>query len=286
MRGEAAGPGRIVELVQRRAERGVQQRRQLVDVGAEHDHVAGFQRGVVGEQAADGVAHHLDLPGPPVAGVHLDRAVVDGQGEVAGRFPIVADVGLDAGEQGRGRRLVEPMMRQLRVGGGAEHQLHLARVRAPGAQQRVLGKVAGGVVAPGERQRRSRLRGDALPQRQRRVQGVQVHVAVRGQGAQHLQVGGRQAGEPEQRDPGRQVGVGGAFAQPAAGALDPLGRAGPVDQCPDVAPGLGLPGGVGGQVVAEAVAGPAGVPVQHHGRPVDRVAVEQVGQVTGGGEAT
>jgi hypothetical protein len=54
------------------AERGRDERRVVLDVGAHDQDVARLQRRVVGEQAGDHVAEHLDLPGRAVAGVHLE----------------------------------------------------------------------------------------------------------------------------------------------------------------------------------------------------------------------
>ena len=57
------------------AERRLDQRGVRLDVGAHHEDVARLERGVVGEQAEDDLAQHLDLPGGPMAGVHLHAAI-------------------------------------------------------------------------------------------------------------------------------------------------------------------------------------------------------------------
>ena len=67
-------------------ERGVDERGERLDVRAHHDHVAGFEGGVLGEPVQDGVAHDLDLTGPAVAGVDL-KAVVLGVEEVTDIVP-------------------------------------------------------------------------------------------------------------------------------------------------------------------------------------------------------
>ena len=54
-------------------------RRERLDVRAHDEHVARLEGRVVGEQADDDLAEHLDLTGAAVAGVHLDAAVVVGQ---------------------------------------------------------------------------------------------------------------------------------------------------------------------------------------------------------------
>ena len=58
------------------AERGLDQRRVGLDVGAHHQDVARLEGLVVGEQAEQHLAQHLDLAGRTVAGVHLHAAVV------------------------------------------------------------------------------------------------------------------------------------------------------------------------------------------------------------------
>ncbi|MEZ5061952.1 MAG: hypothetical protein R2700_10650 [Solirubrobacterales bacterium] len=79
------------------AEDRVDQRREVLDVGAHDDDVARLERRVVGEQVHDRVAQHLDLALAAVAGVDLDAAVVVGEGR--------AGVGFAGGRRAR-RRLV------------------------------------------------------------------------------------------------------------------------------------------------------------------------------------
>ena len=74
--GEHAGVVLVLVTVSSGAERGLDQRRERLDVGAHDDHVARLERRVVLEQVQDRVAQHLDLAGAAVAGVDLDAAVV------------------------------------------------------------------------------------------------------------------------------------------------------------------------------------------------------------------
>ena len=57
----------------------VDQRCVGLDVRAHHQDVARFQRGIVGEQAEQNLAEHVDLAGRTVAAVHLDGPVVIAQ---------------------------------------------------------------------------------------------------------------------------------------------------------------------------------------------------------------
>ena len=74
-------PGRRVRGVVLGADRegGRDDRGEGLDVRAHDEHVARLEGGVVGEQADDDLAEHLDLPGAAVAGVHLDAAVCAGR---------------------------------------------------------------------------------------------------------------------------------------------------------------------------------------------------------------
>ena len=86
------------------AERRLDQRGVGLDVGAHDQDVARLERRVVGEQAEQHLAQHLDLAGRAVAGVHLDAAVVAGRAE---REPgsgggVGGEVGLEPAEQRAG----------------------------------------------------------------------------------------------------------------------------------------------------------------------------------------
>ena len=78
-------------------------RRERLDVGAHDEHVARLERRVVGEQADDDLAQHLDLAGAAVAGVHLHAAVAVGERRRVGRDAVVGEVVLEPAEQGVGR---------------------------------------------------------------------------------------------------------------------------------------------------------------------------------------
>ena len=85
----------------RRAERGLDQRRERLDVGAHHDDVARFEGGVVGEQADDHLAQHLDLARAAVAGVDLDGPVASASASCFGPVgAVVGDPVLERAERG------------------------------------------------------------------------------------------------------------------------------------------------------------------------------------------
>jgi hypothetical protein len=85
-------------------ERGVDQRGERLDVGTHHDDVAGFQRGIGGQEVEDGIPHDFHLPAPAMAGVDGQAGVtgVEGRPVVApcqrqaGRGPVTSHVGLDS----------------------------------------------------------------------------------------------------------------------------------------------------------------------------------------------
>ncbi len=121
------------------AERGVDEGGEGLDVGAHDDDVAGFEGGVVEEEVEDGVAQHLHLAGPAVAGVDLDAAVagVEARAPVglvrerlARRRLVVAHAGLDAAQECVGVRGGDgPVAVGHRAVG--QHELHLPGVAAP-----------------------------------------------------------------------------------------------------------------------------------------------------------
>ena len=164
---------------------------------------------------------------------------------------------------------------------GREHQLQLARVAAPRGEQRVSGERGGRVVGRGAARRRvaascSHSAGDGWSRNRWTSRPL-------GERAQHLQVAGRQPRQPEQRQPGGQVDERGSAAQPRARRLEALGRAGAADPLAQPPPQLGLP-------AASAAAGRRRRdaplrPGPQHLRALERIAVEQAGQVADGGEA-
>ena len=186
-----------------------------------------------------------------------------------------ADVGLDAGEEPVVADLDRMVMRR-RARRVAEHELHLARVLAPRGEQAVGGERRGVVVgAPDDRL----VRADLVPQRGRGVEEEQMHLTAGGERAQDREVAGREAGQAEERQPLREVDERGLGSQARACGLEPLGGARLFEPLSQPAPELGLPRGL-----VRDVDLPARPPADHLG-PVQRVAVEQLGDVAQGGEA-
>ena len=112
------------------------------------------------------------------------------------------------------------------------------------------------------------------------MQREEVDVARRGQRFEDLDVAARQPREPERAEPRRQVGKVGLCAQARARVGKALRGVGLADASSHPAVELGLPRGVGRDpgVVAHA-------PGADHLRAVERVAVEQAGEVADGREA-
>ena len=75
------------------------QRRVGLDVRAHHQDVARLQRRVVGEQAEQHLAQHVDLPGRAVATVHLHRPVVVSQRTALRPNGVRGDVGLQPAQE-------------------------------------------------------------------------------------------------------------------------------------------------------------------------------------------
>ena len=240
------------------AERRLDQRCERLDVRAHHDHVARLERGIALQLVQDRVAQDLDLSRPAVAGVDADALV----GLVGGRRPVGADVGLDAGEQRVGARVDRVV---VILGLAPEHQLHLARVTAPRGEQPVLRQPRRVVLGPPAR---ARCAAQPLPQRGRGMQEEQVHVAAGRQRTQDLQPRRREPGQPEQREPRRQVDELRLLREPRAARLEPLGRARLTQLRAQASPQLGLPSRL-----------LPGRPRAHHLRPLKRVAVKQPGDV-------
>ena len=135
------------------------------------------------------------------------------------------------------------------------------------ASRRLRGQVTVGSSA--RRTTRGASSGDPLPQRRRRMQQEQVHVTVLGERAQHAELARGQPREPEQRQPLGQLHGAGLGPQPGAGRLDPGRRVRHRDPLAQALPELGLP----------VVIRPLEV------RPVQRVAIEQRGEMADGREA-
>ena len=122
-----------------RAERRLNERREVLDVGAHDDDVARLELGVLFQQVQDGVAQHLDLPAAAVTGMDPD-AVVAGRQQRAGvavaiahsgRRAVGSDIVLDPLQQ---RWLARSLLRRPLVAvclRTTEDELHLAGVAAP-----------------------------------------------------------------------------------------------------------------------------------------------------------
>ncbi len=236
------------------AEGGVDERGEGLDVGAHDDDVPGLERLVLGQDVEDGVTQHLDLAGLAVAAVDLHAAVVRPEhgtgvvvaGQREARWRAVGPhVGLDALQEGGRRRLQRAVVVGLRAGAGGEHQLHLAGVPPPRAQQRVARHLGGVVLAAAHDPAGAGSRlGHPLPQHRRGMEQEEVHVALHRQSVEHLEVARGQAGQAEQREPAGQVAARPVVAQDGAGVVEALGRAGAGDPLAQLAPEHRLPGGV------------------------------------------
>ena len=240
------------------------ERRERLDVGAQHDHVPRLERRVGAQQAEDRLAQHLDLAVRPVAPVDADAAVV------GGRLPrgraVVAQVVLEAGEE-CGRR-VRGLVVVVGVPAPRESQLELADVAAQAGEQGVRDPLGARVVgAP--------LGVPALemgPQRGRGVRQPEVDVVVGGERVEHAQLGVREPGGAEEGEPSREAPRG-------RDLRDGLGGARCVEAGAQPAPQLGLPAQVLGRarVVARR-------PRPDQGGPVVGIAAEQTREVAGRGE--
>ena len=254
------------------AERRGDQRRVVLDVGAHHEDVARLEARVVLEEPEQHLAEHLDLTRRPVAAVHLDRPVAVGEGTALGTDRVGAQVALEPAEQGLGERGRGDLDVRAVVA-RTEAALQLALVAAERGEQRVPDP-AMAVVEPARR-RPLEIR-EPLPQVGAGVRQPQVEVVVGGERAQQLDLRGRHPGVAEQRDARRQVGRSGA--QPLDGCGVPLGRDRRADRSRQGAPERRLPGQVGVEVAAEAVAVAAGGPVDQELRPLGGVRREQAGE--------
>ena len=159
----------------------------------------------------------------------------------------------------------------------AEHELQLARVVAPRGEQAVGRQRRGRVVARGGT---AGARGAPrpLPQRGRRVQQEQVDVARLGERAQHLEVAGGQPRQAEQRDARRERHQ--RRARRAAARTPPrAARPGRARRSARAAAATAPPAS------RRPGAALARRPVEQQLGPVQRVAVEQPGEVADGGEA-
>ncbi len=242
----------------------------------------------------DRVAHHLDLTGPAVTGVDPQALVVGVERRASvGRFgeresrrhAVGPDVGLDP-RQERVRGVVDRVVVVDHAFGAGEHELHLAPVVAPGGEQAVVGEppclVVGASMHPGL----SSSTCDALPQLGRWVEQKQVHVAVGGERAEDLKPSRRQTGETEEREAPGQLSARRLFAQYRAGSLQSFRRARPGEPIAQAPPELGLPGGIRRERTRRPVRVLTGGPGEQHLGAIERVPVEQLGEVPNAAEAT
>ena len=264
-----------------KAERRGDQRRVVLDVRAHDQHVAWFEGGVLGKQADEHLAQHLDLPLGPVAGVYLQGSVgwIEERSRRRDRVRVILQGLLQPPEQGQwtlSERMVM-VLDGLRSGGDPE--LQLAGVAAEARQQDVAGNVGRLVVTPIRDLARIGEGGDLLPQSGGGMREPQVDVAVLGERDDDVELRGCQPGGPEQRQPVRQVYQIRLGAQPLAGSGEALGRARQADPAADLPPQLRLPAQVVGHVGVVAVR-----PGPEHRRAMGTIGVVQGGEMAGGGQ--
>ena len=271
------------------AERRLDERGEVLDVGAHDDDVAWLESRIVRQQVQDGVAQHLDLAPAAVAGVDPDAVVVRRRAAAARPRPPPCP-------RARGRRGRRPgsaaggsatsiagaRPRPLAVRNAPPSTSCISRASRPqDASSGLRGALAVGSSRP-EHERATSARPSGcqpVPQRGRRVQQEEVDVAACADRLQHVEVARRQPGQPEQRQPRRQVQELGLIPQPAAGARpgappDPAARSAPAAAA--TAPPARPPRPSCGE--------PGGPALQHVGA-VDGVAVEEVGDVADAREA-
>ena len=231
--GEAmAGVPLVARVGAARPEGGRDQRREGVDVRAQDQHVAGLQRRVVGQQAEHDLAQYLDLPMRSVTGVDAHGPVVRGEHVVPGRGMVVAQIPLESLQQrprgvaGRGVVALVGIQSQ-----GVEHgdqaDLQLADVAAERGEQGMAGELPSGVAVSTRRGRLLGLPevlGDPGPQRGGRVRQPHVHIAVLRERGEHGEMGRREPGGTEERQPRRQVGRVRITLECRDGRAEPLGR--------------------------------------------------------------
>ena len=148
---------------------------------------------------------------------------------------------LQPGEQGRGRfDPAVPRSPTSLLDDRRERALQLAHVATEGGEQRVADPLVGAVLAARHGAGRSVER---VPERGRGVRQPEVHVAVLAERAEQLDLGDRDPGVAEQREPRRQVGpVGRRRAAASSTATCRSARRRRADCGGEQAPQLGLPG--------------------------------------------
>ena len=263
--------GASVVDARRRAERRLDQRRERLDVRAHDDDVARFEGGVVGEQADDHLAQHLDLAGAAVAGVDLDRAV-------ARRGVVRRAVGAVVGDPVLER--AERRCPGAAATGGPRRRGRAARTRlASSVASPAIEASSGCVAGVGASDRRGgSARGQPAPERERRLRQPQVDLAVLGERVEHPQVAVGERRGTEDRQPRRQVDGRRVVAQPLHRLVEPLRRRRHVDGVADRAPQAAAASArSSGSGRAEAVLVAPVRPGAQHRRALHVVRAEQAG---------
>ena len=175
-----SSPPTLPEPERRLDERGVG-----LDVGAHDEDVARLERGIVGEQAEQRLAEHLDLTGRAVAGVHLHAAIGGVECRALRRGSCSAAMSCCSQPSRfdcRCRRRRAPVRRRRpRVAACAAARGRRAPARrAAGAPTRSWETSSDADDRPVQV-------GQPLPQRVGRVRQPQVHVAVTAEGAEQLE---------------------------------------------------------------------------------------------------
>ena len=281
--------GAVAEVVA--AERRLDQRREVLDVGAHHDDVAGLEGRVLLEQVQDGVAQHLDLTARPWQEcTRMLSSAASSSGPAsspplpgARRRPVEPDVVLDAAAAAswppaacRRARVV------VAVRTAAPSTSCISRASRPhDASSGLRAAPAVGSSARASEPRRRADRGrETVPQRRRRVEQEEVHVAPGGHRLEDVEVAGRQAGSGRRARGagGRSSSVG--LVPQTLRRLRPAARPGSAARCARAA-GARARTCQAASSVGDRPGGPA---LQHVG-PVHGVAVEEVGHVADAREA-
>ena len=228
----AGWPTASCPSARREPEAGRDQRRERLDVRAHHQDVAGLERRVVLEQPDQHLAQHVDLACGAVAGVHLQAPVVLGAAAGA-RAPGPSGRGWRAGRAGASRAgwPARPVGLRLRRRPGSRRSRNVRRSsRASRPSEASSGCPTRSAEVSSSRATTPSRSAQRVPQRGRRLRQVEVYVAVPAERSEQLDLGDRQPGVPEQRQPVRQiepVSAGARAARRCAGAGRPAGPRGP-----------------------------------------------------------
>ena len=267
--------------------RGRDQRRVGLDVGAHHQDVARLEGGGR-RRAGPRAPRAAPRPGglgrgrraPGCCGRRRSARARRAGSEVALR----GDVGLQPAEQGVPRGCVEPGPGGRRRRPPREVRCSSRRSRPERREQRVPDLLVGAVVASRDRPGRA---GERVPQGARRVRQPEVHVAVRAQRVEQLDLGHGDPGVPEEGEPRREVErLGPPRSRSTTAACRTTGDGAGDDLGDQPAPQLGLPGqvGVDQRSPAPSVSRPASQSASRLGT-LDGVRREQPRQPTGDGVA-